>query len=503
MATSKKTGLRHAELPAVDAVRFPDNPAATRAWEQMRQVLGIRHGRSGQQTDRAVTFGDLVEMGVVSMRGADGRMIQVTDPSGPFLPPATKPEPDGIPPAPTGVTVTPALSTIIIEWDKPSFAYFGYAEVYRSTTNNLAQAQYVGQTTGWILADTVPGSATYYYWVRFVSAGGKPGPFNDVGGIAAAASLDPTYLIDVLSSNSPKALLYEIEEPTIIGGVPVPAGIYIRDLYVANGSIGNLKLANLAVDDAKVANLSAAKIVFGEMSGDRIAANSLNANRIITSTLAARLATITEAYVGTANILDAAITSAKIGNASITAAKIIDGQITAAKIAAANVLTAHIGDAQITAAKIAAANILAAHIGDAQITTAKIGFAQVDRLRIAGNSVTLAAAFIYPPETIYLQGEFPNTYKSFSFYIPEPGNVVLYGLFKNHTVANFTPSVWVYLDGEYLGRIDSYENQKALLISFRYLAAGTHYVSTQVYRGTGLEGPLTLESYFSTFAAFR
>jgi hypothetical protein len=346
MATSKRTGLRYAELPAVDVAQIPGNAAATRALAQMRTALGIRFGQDGQMVDRAVTWGDLVENGIVTLRGADGRPITVPNPAGPFRPVAP-PNVDGIPPAPTGLTVTPGIATVILEWDKPTFSYFGYAEIYRSTSNNLASAVPVGQTTGWVYADPVTSSATYYYWVRFVSAGGKEGPFNAVGGADGEASLDPSYLIDVLSSDNPGALLYEIEEETEINGVPVPPGIYIRDLYVANGSISNAKIGNAAIDDAKIANVSAAKVTFGEMSGDRIAVNSLNADRIIVNTLAARLATITTAYVGTANIEDAAITDAKIDN--LNASKITAGTLAAERIGAGSITADKLNVTQLSA----------------------------------------------------------------------------------------------------------------------------------------------------------
>lgn len=479
MATSRKTGLRHADLPAVDAVRFSD-AATSRAWEQVRQILNVRHGKAGQEIDRSVTFGDLVEMGMVSMRTRTGKQIAVKDPSGPFLPVAP-PVVDGIPPAPTGVTVTPALSTIIIEWDKPAFGPFGYAEVFRSTTNNLAAAQSVGQTTGWIYPDPVPGSGIFYYWVRFISAGGKEGPFNAVSGTAGEASLDPSYLIDVLAAEGdPNALLYEIPEPTIINGVPVPAGLYMRDIYVANGSISNLKLGNAAVDDAKIANLSAAKVTFGEMHGDRIQANTMNADRLTVNTLAARLAVITSAYVGTANIHDLAVSTGKIANLSVNSGKIADLAVIAAKIADLNVTNAKIaelavtegkiGNLAVTNAKIRDAAITAAKIGDAQITTAKIGNAQVDTLRIAGNAVTVhgSAEADYAQVasrdidvTIYLPYAAEVTMIAYVGMLAQVNSAVL----MIDGIVTKTLPIWVYNNNAWLGNSSS---------TVRYVGAGAH-----------------------------
>lgn len=339
MAVSTVTGLRYAELPAVEHAQISGSPAASRAMEQVRQILLTRFGRGGQAVDKAVTWGDLVENGIVTMVGANGKPILVKNPGGQFQP-SQPPVVDGIPPAPTGLAVSPGLGTVVLEWDKPAFAHFGYAEIFRSTTNNVALAASVGQTTGWVYADPVGGASgvEYFYWVRFVSVGGKVGPFNATGGAPGAVSLDPAYLIDVLSAaGDPKALLYEIPEPTEINGVQVPAGIYMRDLYVANGSITNTKIGNATITDAKISNLSAAKVTFGEMHGDRIQANTLNADRITTSTLSARLAILTEAYVKTANIEDAAITNAKIAN--LDASKINAGTLNANRIGA-NSITA-------------------------------------------------------------------------------------------------------------------------------------------------------------------
>ena len=52
---------------------------------------------------------------------------------------------------------------------------------------------------------------------------------------------------------------------TTIGGVSVPAGIYISDAFIMNGTITNAKIANAAIDDAKISNLSANKITTGTL----------------------------------------------------------------------------------------------------------------------------------------------------------------------------------------------------------------------------------------------
>ncbi|MFA5663446.1 hypothetical protein, partial [Castellaniella sp.] len=180
------------------------------------------------------------------------------------------PAPDGLPPAPTGLQATSGLALVILQWDRTVFSYYGYAEIWRATENNLSNALLVGQTTSWIYSDVnvIPG-VEYFYWVRYVSAGGKPGPFNKVAGTSGTVSFDPEYLINVLSADDPKALLMVVEEATTINGVSVQPGIYIRDLFVANGSISRLKIGLAAIDDARIANMSVDKLLAGSLQADQ------------------------------------------------------------------------------------------------------------------------------------------------------------------------------------------------------------------------------------------
>jgi hypothetical protein len=53
-------------------------------------------------------------------------------------------------------------------------------------------------------------------------------------------------------------------------GVTVPAGVYITDAFIANGTIDNAKIGNAAIDDAKISNLSAAKINTGTLNAANV-----------------------------------------------------------------------------------------------------------------------------------------------------------------------------------------------------------------------------------------
>jgi hypothetical protein len=53
---------------------------------------------------------------------------------------------------------------------------------------------------------------------------------------------------------------------TTIGGVAVPAGVYMDTAFIKNGTISTAKIADLAVDNAKIANLTVDKLLAGNIA---------------------------------------------------------------------------------------------------------------------------------------------------------------------------------------------------------------------------------------------
>src|SRR3546814_5348148 len=92
------------------------------------------------------------------------------------------------------------------------------------------------------------------------------GPFNGTAGTPGAVSLDPTYLMNVLSADTPNALMYTVPTDTVVNGIPIPAGVYLRQLYLANGSVTNLKIGKEAVEDSNIKNLPAEKVTLDRKS---------------------------------------------------------------------------------------------------------------------------------------------------------------------------------------------------------------------------------------------
>lgn len=96
-----------------------------------------------------------------------------------------------------------------------------------------------------------------------------------------------------------------------VGGETVPAGVYMSDAFIKNGTITNAKIANLAVDNGKIANLSADKINAGTIDTSllniddvtltanedgALAVDAINANQITAGSISATVMQGTTVY---------------------------------------------------------------------------------------------------------------------------------------------------------------------------------------------------------------
>lgn len=172
------------------------------------------------------------------------------------------------PPTATGFVAVGALTTIMLEWNDPLYANFAHAEIWRASVDNQGLAVLIGTSTGVLYADSVDAQSSYYYWVRFVSRAGIIGTFNAISGVHGTTSADPVNLIDLLTANNlyTNTPFYYQETTTIINGVTIPIGTYIRTAFIANASIGTAQIANLAVDNAKIKDLSVSKLIAGSIA---------------------------------------------------------------------------------------------------------------------------------------------------------------------------------------------------------------------------------------------
>lgn len=84
---------------------------------------------------------------------------------------------------------------------------------------------------------------------------------------------------------------------TTINGESVPAGVYMRDAFIQNGTITRAKIGDAAIDNAKIAELDAGKITTG----------FLGAGRIDTASIAADTAFLSNLTVDTLNLAGNAV----------------------------------------------------------------------------------------------------------------------------------------------------------------------------------------------------
>lgn len=181
---------------------------------------------------------------------------------------------------PTGVTTTGALASVIIEWDEPNYLGHSHAEIWAATTNNFELKELVGTAEGVIFSHNIGSGATRYYWVRFVNTLNVAGPFNDEVGTAGTTGQNPDYLIEVLSDAygvAGPAPFFQLDSPTVINGVTIPAGTYIKQAWIADATISRAKIQDLAVDNAKIDTVSATKITAGSIQTGYIRSTSYTA----------------------------------------------------------------------------------------------------------------------------------------------------------------------------------------------------------------------------------
>ena len=271
-------------LPAVISPIAPD----------LRRFLD-RVKESFDDPEGLVTKKDLIDTGVFK---------QTTGPVLEFLEPGEEIA-YFTPPAPTNLVATGAMTSIILTWSGAKYnTGYAYTEVWRASVDNLGVAVLIGTVIAGMYADAVGSDSSHYYWVRMVNVNDEKGPFNSSAGVAGATSPDLEYVFSQLTQahgSTSDAPFFQIDTATVINGVTIPAGTYIKSAQIFNGTITNAKIgtaaidsvkiadasiitakiANLAVTDAQIGNLNASKITAGTIAAARIGATSITAGKLV------------------------------------------------------------------------------------------------------------------------------------------------------------------------------------------------------------------------------
>ena len=178
------------KVPDLPDVPSNIDPSLRKFCEAVRQVIQVREGVRGDALDSAVTFRDLTDGNLISVRQAGRSLIispsTVTD--------LTQP------PLVQDLSAAGALASIILAWLTPEYTNHAYTEIWRAQINDIAQASQVGMASGGLYVDYVARNTTgfeYYYWARNVSIYGIKGEFG-IAGVLGVTSPDPAALLELL-----------------------------------------------------------------------------------------------------------------------------------------------------------------------------------------------------------------------------------------------------------------------------------------------------------------
>ncbi len=163
-------------------------------FENMETLTGQR----GDGRNRAVTYGELAELGLANIRRLGGGKVTLTPGNGNG---GGASNGGGVqkPTKPTNFKATGGFAYVLLEWDMPNYRGRALTEIYRSPEDNLANAVLIASTAAGVYGDPVDPSWKGYYWIRHVNSLAEPGPYNDSKGTYAETHPDPAAIIEVIT----------------------------------------------------------------------------------------------------------------------------------------------------------------------------------------------------------------------------------------------------------------------------------------------------------------
>ena len=275
----------------------------------------------------------------------------------------------------TSLTATGIINAVSLEWTNPSNYDLGRTEIWRSSSNDRANATKVAEVKGGAFIDVLSGpDLTRYYWIRAVNTSGVASTFhpNTTVGVSATSkgveatdiddfSITATKMftnaiivdLDVWSNNSPGAGSIAWNAHRVIyngASYPISAGdTALGYIYWTIGATAYSESAThptlattafmIAINTAGIHTLvwnSSANMVIGsafimDLAVDKLVANAASTNEFVSNT---------------AQIKDAVITNAKIND--LSADKLTAGTIDATVISVTNLSATNITSGTLT-----------------------------------------------------------------------------------------------------------------------------------------------------------
>lgn len=166
--------------------------------ESVKENVDILTGQRGDSIDRAVTYRDLLDSGVIRFKDGFGNLSGDLDiETSPILLDVD------IPPKVENLTATGAFRTIVLSWTIVKYRGHDRFEVFRSESNDFTTRNFYTSTVGYsnIYTDVVGTEdgvgKTFYYWVRAINLNDIAGPFSDVA--EGVTQTDVNVLLDIIA----------------------------------------------------------------------------------------------------------------------------------------------------------------------------------------------------------------------------------------------------------------------------------------------------------------
>jgi len=241
--------------------------------EKVKELLEVGEGDRGDPLDKKLTKRELVglELAKVVARNQRNVILSPAIPAGALLNGNAAPAGPVTPPPPEGLTVSPGLSHIHIEFDNPSeqYQWHSHSIILRATEDNVANAVQVHQTTGFIYGDlnvqrydSNGNRITYYYWAKNVSQTDHEGELNSSVGTPGQVSDDPGDLLKLLEGKINTDQLnvdniFDVNTFAIRSAGDLSLSFAVHDGKVLMDSAS---IYNLTVTSAQIEDISATKI---------------------------------------------------------------------------------------------------------------------------------------------------------------------------------------------------------------------------------------------------
>jgi|GEM_PF-5137023 len=196
----------------VPSIRSIGSASPEEILQDVKGIIEVREGISGNPLDANVTYRDLVSLNLatdptgevtyVSRSGTTYMPISPNGVDGDGYDPTTDLTP---PPQATGLTASSSINFIYLSWNIPSYRNHAYAEVWRADSDNIGDAVKIGTTTNQFFTDNPAPNLIKFYWIKLVSKADIVGVYSD--SVSGTAAVDPAVLVAAMQESVSEELL--------------------------------------------------------------------------------------------------------------------------------------------------------------------------------------------------------------------------------------------------------------------------------------------------------